>query len=239
MVEAVKLKHDGENWLEWCESIQKIAERKRLANYLAGTPPEPFKDVFDSLARQMVECTVPKSISNHFRHYNTARECINYLTKRFNKAHQSEQPRTEGRVGKKGKMPHGRDHEAAAATGPGKTTTDHQRTDSGSLATPASGPEVNQKVRLDLVKPHPPSPSVASTIPPKQTQPHAKESCRNGRVVVDRDDDNEDCRAHERIDDPVHGADTSTDETTAIATASASTDAAAPHHMPNTPLEGE
>ena len=51
MVEAVKLKHDGENWSEWRESIQKIAERKRLANYLMGTPPEPFKDVFDSLAR--------------------------------------------------------------------------------------------------------------------------------------------------------------------------------------------
>ena len=66
MVEAVKLKHDGENWSEWHESIQKIAERKRLANYLAGTPPEPFKDVFDSLARRMIECTVPKSISNHF-----------------------------------------------------------------------------------------------------------------------------------------------------------------------------
>ena len=40
MVEAVKLKHDGENWLEWSESIQKITERKWLANYLVGTPPE-------------------------------------------------------------------------------------------------------------------------------------------------------------------------------------------------------
>ena len=41
------------------------------------------------------------------------------------------------------------------------------------------------------------------------------------------------------VDDPAHGADTSTDETTAVATASTSTDTAAPHHMPSTPLEGE
>ena len=181
MVEAVKLKHDGENWSEWRESIQKIAERKRLANYLAGTPPEPFKDVFDSLARRMIECTVPKSISNHFRHFDTARECIDYLTKRFNKARQSEQARTEGRVGEKGETPHGRDDEAATATGPGTKATDHQQTDGGGLATPASSPEVDQKAELDLVKPHPPPPSVESTTPPKRTQPHANESRENGR----------------------------------------------------------
>ena len=146
MVKAVKLKHDGENWSEWCESIQKIAERKRLANYLAGTPPEPFKEVFDSLGRRMVKCTVPKSISNHFRHYATARECIDYLTKRFDKVCQSEHGKTTAceknaeKVGEKGEKPRGKDDEAAAATGPGKTTTDHQRTDSGSLATPASSP---------------------------------------------------------------------------------------------------
>ena len=99
----------------------------------------------------MIECSVPKSISNHFRHYTTARECIDYLMKRFDKARQSEQPRMEGRVGEKGKTPHGRDNEAAAATGPGTKTMDHHRTDSGSLVTPASSPEVDQKVRLDLV----------------------------------------------------------------------------------------
>ena len=187
----------------------------------------------------MVECTVPKSISNHFRHHDTARECIDYLTKRFDKARQSEQPRMEGRVGEKGEKPHGRDDEAATASGPGTVTTDHQMTDGRSLATPASSPGVDQRVRLDLVKPLPPPPSVESTTPPKRTQPHANESRENGRAVVDRDDDDEDCRAHERVDDPAHGADTSTDKTTAIATASASTDAAAPHHAPNTPLEGE
>ena len=198
MVEAVKLKHNGKNWSEWRKSIQKIAERKRLANYLTGTPLESFKDVFDSLTRQMIECTVPKSFSNHFRHYTTAWECINYLTKRFNKPCQLEHGKTTvckkvtERVGKKGKKPHGRDHKAAAATGPGKMTMDHQWTDSGSLTTLASGPEVDQKVRLDLVKP-PPSPSVASTILPKWTQPRAKESRRNGWAVVDRDDDDEGC----------------------------------------------
>ena len=137
MVEAVKLKHNGENWSEWRESIQKIAERKQLANYLAGTPPEPFKDVFDSLARRMIECTVPKSFSNHFRHYATARECIDYLTKRFNKLRRSEQVKTTARekiaekVGEKGEKLRGRDDEAATASGPGTATTDHQKTDGG------------------------------------------------------------------------------------------------------------
>ena len=94
----------------------------------------------------MIECTVPKSISNHFRHYDTARECIDYLTKRFNKSRQSEQVKTTARekvaerVGEKGETPHGRDNEAAAATGPGMKATDHQQTDSRSLAILASGP---------------------------------------------------------------------------------------------------
>ena len=187
----------------------------------------------------MIECTVPKSISNHFRHYATAWECIDYLTKRFDKLHQSEQARTEGRVGEKGETPHGRDDEAAAATGPGTKTMDHHRTDGGSLVTPASSSRDDQKVELNLVKPLPPLPSVASTTPPKRTQRHANESRENGQVVVDRDDNNRERRVHERIDDPAHGADTSTDKTTAIATASASTDAAAPHHARNTPLKGE
>ena len=134
-------------------------------------------------------------------------------------------------MGEKGETPHGRDNEAAAATGPGTKTTDHHRTDGGSLTTPASGPEVDQKVRLDLVKP---PPSVESTTPPERTQPHG-----NGRVVVDRDDDDGGRRARERVDDPAYRADTSTDETAATVTASTSTDAAAPHHAPNTPLKGE
>ena len=132
-----------------------------------------------------------------------------------------------------------RDDEAAAATGPGTETTDHHRTDGGSLTTPVSSPEVDQKAKLDLVKPLPPPPSVKSTTPPKQTQPRTNESRENGRAVVDRDDNDEGCRAHKRVDNPAHGADTSTDETTAIATASVSTDAAAPHYAPNTPLKGE
>ena len=143
------------------------------------------------------------------------------------------------RVGEKGETPHRRDNEAAAATGLGKMTTDHQWTDSRSLTTPASGPQDDQKVVLELVKPLLPPPSVESTTPPKQTQPHANESRENSWVVVDRDDNNEDCRVHKCADDPANGADTSTDETTAIATATASTDTAAPHHAPNTPLEGE
>ena len=187
----------------------------------------------------MIECTVPNSFSNHFRHYTTVRECIDYLTKRFNKARQSDQPRMEGRVGEKGEMPHGRDDEAAAATGPGTKTTDHHRTDGGSLVTLASSPEVDQKAELDLVKPLPPPPSVASTTPPKWTQPRANESRENGRVLVDRDDDDGGRRVHECADDSANGADTSTDETAAIVTVSMSTDAAAPHHAPNTPLEGE
>ena len=95
-------------------------------------------------------------------------------------------------MGEKGEKPHGRDDEAAAATGPGTKTTDHHRTDGGSLATLASGPEVDQKVRLDLVKPPPSLSSVESTTPPIWTSPHANESRENGQVVVDRDDDDED-----------------------------------------------
>ena len=133
-----------------------------------------------------------------------------------------------GRVGKMGETPHGRD-EAAAATGPGMKTTDHHRTDGVSLATLASSPRVNQKVVLNLVKP-PPSPlSVASTTPLKWTQPHANELRGNGRVVAGRDDDDDDCQAHECANDPVHRVDTSMDETAATATVSTFMDTAAPH----------
>ena len=60
------------------------------------------------------------------------------------------------RVGEMGETPHRKvNEEVAAATGPGIKTTEHHRTDGISLATPASGPQVNQKVELDLVKPPP------------------------------------------------------------------------------------
>jgi hypothetical protein len=138
--------------------------------------------------------------------------------------------KTERRMGEKGETPRGRNDEAAAATGPGKTTTDHHWTDGVSLANPASGPQ--------LVKPTPPpsSPSVESTTPPKRTPPHANESHGMGQAVAGRDDDDSDgnhCRAHQHVNNPAHGADTSTDEsdeTAASATANTSTDAAALHH---------
>lgn len=44
------------------------------------------------------------------------------------------------RVGEKDEKPHRRDNKAAAASGPGTATTDHQKTDGGSLTTPASSP---------------------------------------------------------------------------------------------------
>ena len=96
-----------------------------------------------------------------------------------------------GRVGEMGETPRGRDDEAAAATGPGMKTTDHQRTDGVSLATPASGPRDDPKGDLDLVKPPPSPPSAESTTPPKRTQPHANESHGMGWAVAGRDDDNE------------------------------------------------
>jgi hypothetical protein len=139
MVEVVKLKFDGENRSEWRESTQKIAEIQRTANYLAGTPPEPFRAVFDSLARHTIECTIPKSISRHFRHYTTVWEYINYLTKRFDKSHQSEQAKTNRRVGEEGgKIDKG----IAAARGPGTKTTDLQA-DGVSLITLASSPRMH------------------------------------------------------------------------------------------------
>ena len=95
-------------------------------------------------------------------------------------------------MGKKGERPHGRDNEAAAAMGPGTKTMDHHRTDGGSLMTPASSPEVDQKAELDLVKPHPPPPSVESTTSPKWTQLHANELHGVGWVVAGRDDNNND-----------------------------------------------
>jgi hypothetical protein len=138
------------------------------------------------------------------------------------------------RVGEKGETLRGRIDEAAAASGPGTATTDHRTTDSVSLATPASGPR--------LVKPPPPPlPVELTATPPVRTPPHANESRGKGQAVAGRDDDDdEDHRAHECVDNPANSADTSTDETAAIATASASTDAAAPHlQLSSVSLEGE
>ena len=149
-------------------------------------------------------------------------------------------------MGEKGETPHGRVDEAAAARGPGTVTT-AETTDSVSLATPVSGPQQLVKLLLpslllestippSLIKP--PPRLVESNTRPKWTPPHVNESCGKGQQAVD---DDEDCRAHECVDDPLaaHGADTSMDETAAIATASMSTDAAAPHHKPSAPLEGK
>ena len=107
---------------------------------------------------------------------------------------------------------------------------EHHRTDGISLTTPASAPRDDQKVRLDLIKPLPPPSLLELTIPPpKQTPPRANESHRMGRAVAGRDDDDEVCRAHKRVDNPANTTEMSTDETAASTTASASTDATAPH----------
>ncbi|KAF8122356.1 hypothetical protein EV363DRAFT_1182695, partial [Boletus edulis] len=142
MVEVVKLKPDGRNWSEWRENTRKIADIQRVANYLAGTPPDPFKDVYDSLARRVIKCTVPSSIFKQFRHLGTAREYIDYLTERFDHARRCQtvgkKPNSQNDE-KSSETLRGRVEEGtAAASGPGKTTTDHQRTDGVSLATPAS-----------------------------------------------------------------------------------------------------
>ncbi|KAF8131973.1 hypothetical protein EV363DRAFT_1260571 [Boletus edulis] len=142
MVEVVKLKPDGRNWSEWRENTRKIADIQRVANYLAGTPPDPFKDVYDSFARRVIKCTVPSSIFKQFRHLGTAREYIDYLTERFDHARRCQtvgkKPNSQNDE-KSSETLRGRVEEGtAAASGPGKTTTDHQRTDGVSLATPAS-----------------------------------------------------------------------------------------------------
>ena len=130
MADIVMLRPDGQNWSEWREYTQKCAESQRLANYLAGTPPARFSDIRDSIARRIVSCTVPKSISQQFRHYATARECFDYLTRRF------DAPRQQS-----GETPHGRVSKgAAAAKAPGEMTTEDLWTNGVSLATPASGP---------------------------------------------------------------------------------------------------
>ena len=104
-----------------------------------------------------------------------------------------EQVAMEGRVGEKGETLRGRDDEAAAATEPGTKTTEYHRTDGVSLATLGSGPRVNQKVVLDLVKPPSSPSSVTSTTPPKWTQLHVNESYGMGWMVAGRDNDNNDC----------------------------------------------
>ena len=60
------------------------------------------------------------------------------------------------RVGEKGEKPCGRDDEAATASGPGTVTTDHQKTDGGSLATPASSPvpRDNEVVLTEIGRAH-------------------------------------------------------------------------------------
>jgi hypothetical protein len=267
MAEVIKLKSNGQNWSEWRESIQKIAERQRLAKYLAGTPPIPFSDIRDSLVRRFIECTVPKTISRHFRHLGTARECIDYLTTRFDAPCQQyedhlksgwltleeityrtqelntrdlTQVGMQNGVGEMGETPRGRvDEEAAAATGPGTATTDHIWTDGISLATPASGPRDDQTVELDLVKPHPP-PLVESTTPqPARTPPHANESHGNGQGD---DNDNDKSRAHAKhVDEPP--ASQKVDEKTGDATnpnaerAGPTTPADSSSDPPDTPLD--
>ena len=96
------------------------------------------------------------------------------------------------RVGEMGETPHGKvNEEVAAAMGPGMKTTEHHRTDGVSLVTPASGPRVNQKVELNLIKPPPPPSLAMSTTPPVWTALHANESRGNGWEVVERDDNDE------------------------------------------------
>ena len=229
MVEVIKLKHDGENWSEWHESIQKIAKRKQLANYLAGTPPEPFKEVFDSLTRRIVECTVPKSISHHFRHYATTWECINYLMKRFDKPRQSEHGKTTAceknmeKVGEKGEKPHGRDNEAATALGLGTATMDHQKTDGGSLATPASSPVPrDDKVVLtgkSPVESQPPEGQLGAmlqvrTLPRENASDGETQGAMGDKVEGGEMDEDKPRRVHERVDDETSRVDTSEDETT-------------------------
>jgi hypothetical protein len=135
------------------------------------------------------------------------------------------QVETEGRVGKTGEMPNGKvDEEVATATGPRTETTDHHRTDGVSLATPVSSPQ--------LIKPPPPLVESTTTLP-IWTPPRANKSHRMGQAVAGgNDNDGDKRRVHERVDNPAHGADMSMDETTASASASASTDAATPYHEP-------
>ena len=95
---------------------------------------------------------------------------------------------------------------------------------------PSERPTDNQKVALNLVKSPPSPPSVASTTPPKQTQPHTNKSHGMGQVVAGRNDNDEDHWVQEHTNDPAHRADTSLDETTAGAIVSMPMDVAAPHY---------
>ena len=129
----------------------------------------------------------------------------------------------EGRVGENGETLHGRVDEVAAVRGLG-TATMADMTDSTSLITLASG---LQDQMVQLVKPPPSPPVESTTTPPKRTPPCTNESHRMGQAVAGRDNNDEDCQAHECINNPADRADTSTDETAATATASASMEAAA------------
>jgi len=202
-VEVIMLKPNGQNWLAWRADTLKCAKSQRVANYLAGTPPDSYKYFLDGIARHLIECTVPRTILKQLRHFKIARECMDYLTTRFDSTHcqdtygnchtnarsTTKRVTTDDGVGKMGETPHGRDDKAAAAMGPGMKTMDHQKTDGISLATLVSGPRDDQKVALDLVKPPPSPPSVASTTPPKWIQPHTKESHGMGRAVAGRNND--------------------------------------------------
>ena len=247
MVEVVKLKPDGRNWSEWREYTQKCAELQRVVNYLAGTPPARFSDIRDALARRIVKCTVPKPISKHFRHYATARECIDYLTKRFDTPHQQteaepksgwmaldevDEATTYGtwelgerdRVGEKGETLHGSVDEAAAVRGPGTATT-AETTDGVSLVTPASGPQ--QLVKLLL-----PSLLLESTIPPSLVRPPLPLVESNMPPKRTPPHMNESCRKGQQAADDDDGNICRTHATHAEPTTPASTHAA-PRHDAN------
>ncbi|KAN0082856.1 hypothetical protein V8E55_008651 [Tylopilus felleus] len=155
MAEVVILTPDGQNWSKWRKFTQTWAEKQRVAKYLVGTPPNPFSEVRDGLLRRTIECTTPKSISKHFRHYATAREYVDYLTEQFDKP-----PRQQT-----GETPHGSVNKGtAAAKGPGKTTTDPSKTDGVSLVTTASGPLPPRDDRGDHAKVY--HQTVVLTTPP-------------------------------------------------------------------------
>ena len=156
------------------------------------------------------------------------------------------------RVGEKGEKPRGRVEEGtAAASGPGMETTD-QSADGVGLATPASSPTAGQQVNdttADTINPHatctgPTRPAGKSSEPPRQElEPKShdrtppSEDASGGEVhelatgdkVKGGETDDEDCRAHERVDDESSRVETSEDETTTMT----------PHAPQSMSLEGE
>ena len=218
MVDIVMLRPDGQNWSKWREYTQKCAELQGLANYLAGTPPARFSEIRDSIARRIFSCTVPKPISKSFQHYSTAQECIDYLTRQFNKP-----PRRQ-----LGKTPHGRVNKGAgAAKAPGKTITEDLWINGVSVATPASGltpvestiPTTSQKVHeeaADITNPYttraePTRPVGTSRNPPDESPQHLEVA---GNEVESWEGVVEECRAHDRIDNKTSRVKMSLDEAT-------------------------